>query len=136
MYDERNVSVSSVARCLDCFVYLAFCRSFGLTFTLVIVLLAAAEAELDLAPSVLIKVDRERYEGQSLLGLNCSVKLIDLFAVHQKSTHSERVDVVAVALLIRRNVHSRNNEFTLAGDLGIALRMDLISVPVSTMPAS
>ena len=110
-----------VAGCFDRFVNLAVGVALCLSFTLVVILFTAAQTELDLASAVLIEIDRERYEGQALLGLYCAIELVDLFFVHQKSADAERVNIVPVALLVRRNMHTRHHKFTFAGDLGIAL---------------
>ncbi len=111
----------SVPGGFDGFVHLALGSAPGFAFAFVVILLAPAEPEFYLAPPVLIEIDGKGDERQTLLGLDGPVELADLLFVHQKSAHSERIYIVAVALLIRRYMHSGHHELTFAGDLGITL---------------
>ena len=119
--DAGNYYILAVSRCLDRFVDLAVCIALCLSLALVVILLTSAQAELDFASAVLIEIYRQRDQRQALLGLNCSVQFVDFLSVHQKSAHSKRINIVSVALLIRRYVHARHDQFALACDLGIAL---------------
>ena len=64
---------SSISGCLDGLVHLAFGVALRLGFALVIALLAPRQPKLNLAPSVLIEINRQRYKGQALLGLDSPV---------------------------------------------------------------
>ncbi len=118
---RRREGSSAVSRSLDRLVHTPLRGLFGLRLALVVILFAPAESELYLAPAVFIEIDRKRDQSETLLRLESAVELEDLFFVHQKSAHSERVDIVPVALLIRRDVHACDDQLAFAGDLGIAL---------------
>ena len=91
------------------------------SLTLVVILLTSAQSELHFASAVLIEIDRQRYQGQALLRFDGAVELVYLLLMHQKSARSQRVDIVPVALLVRRYMHACHDEFALARYLGITL---------------
>ena len=111
--------ISSISGRLDGFVHFAPSIALSLGFALVIVLFAPCQPELDFAPAVFIKINRQRYQGQSLLCFDNAVQFVYLFFMHQKSADPERVYVIAVSLLVWSDMHACQNELTFAGDLGI-----------------
>lgn len=125
----------AVSGFLDSLVDLPVCRALRFCITFIVILLAPAETKLDLAAAVLVEIYRKRDKCKTLLRLESSVQLAYLFAVHQKSAHSERINIVSVALLIRRNMHACDYELTLAGDLGKAL-LDTDSAPADRFDLS
>lgn len=113
--------ISSISGRLDGFVHFALSIALSLGFALVIVLFTTCKSELDLTSSVFIKINRQRYQGQTLLRFDNAVQFVYLFFMHQKSADPERIDIVAVSLLVRSYVHAGQHEFAFARDLGITL---------------
>ena len=112
---------SSISGRFDGFVHFALGIALRLGFALVIVLLTTCKPELNLTPSVFIKINRQRYQGQTLLRFDNAVQFVYLFFMHQKSADSERIDIVAVSLLVGSYMHAGQYELTFARDLGVAL---------------
>ena len=81
---------------------------------LVVVLLAPAQADLQLHPGVL-EVDAERDQGQAVL-LHHGLQLADLPLVHQQPPGADGVFVEDVSLFIGGDVHAVDIDLPVLGD--------------------
>ena len=105
---------------------------FGDGFSLVIVFLTAAEADLKLGSSVLVDIELKGNKSHALLG-ELSCELADLLLMEKKLSVAERIHVKTVPLFLRGDVHAHDDGFTVSdpdigfldGDLALTDGFDL-----------
>ena len=113
-------SLQELAPCFDCAVNLSVRILLCDGVSLVVELFAPGQADLELAASVLVQIYVQRDERQTG-NLELADKLADLALVHEKLAGAERLDVEAIALLVRRDVHAVNVELAFSVDFAEAL---------------
>ena len=128
----EHVTASILSSVFHPSLHVAFGVALGDGVTLVVVLFAAAEADLQLGPAVLVYVHAKGDQGHALKGQGL-IKFPDLLLVEEEPADPGWLHVKAVPLLVRGNVHAVDHglagfdldEGLLDGDLAGADGLDL-----------